>query len=208
MVVVTAPDVFPATTENTAGTFLAAARVFWPAHADAIYTAFDELNETVFHNEIVNEGIVVGLTPHGKSLGYCEPPGRITLHPSLLTPASGNPWGIPADQLHISFMRDVLLHEMVHALLQQRRDDARHNGAPWCREVERISPLIGLGPVVAAQWKRTRIPKADGGGLTYEPDKPGAIPRASLASWPHALRPAGFYARTCSAQLHRTEEER
>lgn len=172
-----------------------AARMFWPNHADLIYDTFDRLNRDLFDGELVNAGIVVGLTPHGGRLGSTAlGTGRITLHPALLDPATAAPWGIPCRQLGERFMADTLLHEMVHAVLIQHGEPHDHNDHGWCGEVTRISPLIGLGRVIASPWKRARRSAADGGGLTYRPEIDGSISRTDLATWPQSLRPHGYYA--------------
>lgn len=109
---------FPKTLRNTpAPDYRLAAAIFWPRHANLIYDARDEINERIYNGELPNVPVLVGLTPHARSLGYCEmrSPPVITLHPSLTEPHSTNPWGVPARHLNAAWMVDVLTHEMVHA---------------------------------------------------------------------------------------------
>lgn len=189
----TTPAVFHATTGNT---MRDAARVFWPDHADLIYDYFDEINARCFDNRVPIRGIVVGLTPHGGRLGDTYPSGRITLHPSLLTPSSDNPWNIPAASCNPALLADVLTHEMIHAYLFATDQSPEHNHAPWCGEVTRLSPLVLGRRIIAAPWKRARRPKSEGGELIYAPTVAGAIPRMDLATWPHSLRPTNHYLHT------------
>ena len=184
----TTGELFPATSQNT---YREAARTFWPHHAELIYDGFDTINRLCFANEVPMHGIIVGLIAHGGALGLTRPDGRIILHPSLLTPATRNPWGIPAESCSPALVVDVLTHEMVHAYLFARGLTPDHNDEPWCKEVQRLSPIIGQGSVVAAPWRRSRRSKSEGGGLHYTSTE-GALTRKQLKHWPN--RPANYYA--------------
>jgi hypothetical protein len=154
------------------------------------------LNIDHFDGRLRYHGIVFGLTPHGKNFGHTQPeglwPGRITLHPSLLRPR-GAAWGSYFSQLGSRFAEDVLLHEMVHVRLVERgeeRDDRDgcHNIEPWCAEIVRITPQLGLPTIKAVPVKPRRV---NGSVVRQAPDD--HLSRADIAHWPHSLRPPGFY---------------
>jgi hypothetical protein len=50
--------------------------------------------------------------------------------------------------------RGVLLHEMIHAYLVERGEDPAHEVAPWCREIARLSALLGKPIMVEPQTVR------------------------------------------------------
>ena len=169
-----------------------AAAAFWPGPwVDLAYDAFDIINAELYAGELPPLPIMFGLTPHGGNLGSCSraSPPLITLHSSLIEPKSTDPWGVARRYWNPAQLVDVLTHEMIHAHLNIIGENPAHNYAPWCREVERQSPAVGVGAIVAAPWKRAR----DGNGLTYKPTKPDAIPRKALSTWPYLVRPEGYY---------------
>ena len=78
--------------------------------------------------------------------------------------------------------RGVLLHEMVHAHLVERGENSAHEGAPWCREITRLSTALGRPDVVAEPQKVQRV---NGKVARVTPD--GVILRAAAAGWPHSV---------------------
>jgi hypothetical protein len=149
------------------------------------------LNTEHFDGRVRYHGIVWGLTPHGRNLGYTSNPRRITLHPALLDPR-GDAWAI-SSQLGTRHAADVLLHEMVHVALFAPGVDnpdstPYHNTAEWCAEIVRITPQLGLPPIKAAPVKPRRV---DGKVVRQPLD--GYLSRSDIAHWPHSLRPAGYY---------------
>ena len=203
---------FPATPRNTSeGTpdYRLAATMFWPRHAPLIYDARDAINARIYNGELPDLAILVGLTPHARSVGYCEMrnPPVITLHPSLLTPRTANPWGEAAEHLNAAFLVDVLTHEMIHAwhaihppgaypdwCSGPHSDDQEvHNNPHWCTEIMRQSPLVGIAEIIASPWRRARQSKALGGRLEYQPVLPNSVTRKAAAAWPYSIRPVGYY---------------
>jgi hypothetical protein len=146
------------------------------------------LNAGHFGGRLRYHGVVFGLTPHGGRLGHTSPAGRITLHPALLDPR-GDAWDREGE-LGAAYAADTLLHEMIHAGLFDRGGDAEHNGAPWCDEIMRITPGLGLDPVKAAPVKPRRVDRK-----VVRRELDGHLSRAEIAAWPHSLRPAGYYTR-------------
>ena len=171
-----------------------AAEAFWPGPwVDLAYDGFEIINRTLYEGALPPMPIVFGLTPHGRSLGFCacrtDAPPRITLHSSLIDPKSAKPWHTDRVEWNPASMIDVLTHELIHAHLFITGQNPDHNEAPWCAEIERQSHLVGVGSITASPWKRAR----DGKKLVYKPIKPNSIPRAALGRWPHAMRPETYY---------------
>lgn len=170
--------------------FRQAQEILWGEAGVWAHDTFVELNQTYFAGEVPHAGIVWGLTPHGSRLGHTYSNGRITLHPALLDPKS-NAWA-QERYLGTAYARDVLLHEMIHALLFARGitsdDESHHNTEPWCAEVVRLAPLLELGEVRAAPVKPRRI---DGKVVRQPLD--GHLDRDAIAHFPQTLRPRSFY---------------
>jgi hypothetical protein len=176
----------------TSAEYRKAQRILWDDAGSWAADTFAELNRDYFGGQVPARGIAWGLTPHGHALGYTAPlSGRITLHPALLDPRS-DAWGV-SEYLGEGYARDVLLHEMVHALLIDRgfhRDDEEgsHNIPAWCHQVERLAPLLGLGTVLAAPVKPRRID-----GKVTRLALPGHLDRGTISGFPHTLRPRSWY---------------
>jgi len=124
----------------------------------------------------------------------------VTLHPTIWRPGRGSTHAVrrPTTRGQLLYTTDVVVHELTHAHLAIRGEATEHNARPWCREVMRLSPLIGLPGVVASPDKRARERDAEGratGRLLRVPKVPGSISRTALAAWPHSLRPTTYYAR-------------
>lgn len=163
-----------------------AQELLWGKAGAWAYDTFEELNEQYFADEVPMRGVVWGLTPHGRNLGHCWQSGRITLHPALLDPRS-DAWRLER-YLGAGYARDVLLHEMVHALLFTRGVEHDHNCGAWCAELIRLAPLLGLGRILAAPVLPRRV---DGKVRRLQLD--GHLSRREMASFPHSLRSKAWY---------------
>ena len=162
--------------------------VLWRDAGAWAHDTFDELNTHYFDGEIPQRGVVWGLTPHGGALAHCHSSGRITLHPALLDPRS-DAWKIKR-YLGEAYARDVLLHEMIHALLFARGIDHKHNSQPWCDQVMRLAPMLGLGDVKAAPVQPRRI-----NGKVVRRELDGHLSQLQLARFPHESRDQTWYER-------------
>jgi len=180
---------FPATPGYaSAAAYLEAQTILWGAPGRWAHETFGELNARYFTDAVPHAGIVWGLTPHGGRLGHCyRGDGRITLHPALLDPKSPA-WGQRRELFGERFARDVLLHEMIHAFLNARGEVSEHNADPWCREVERLAAALGLESIRAEPVKARRI-----NGRVVKCARDGYLTRKQLGSFPHSVRPAGYY---------------
>jgi hypothetical protein len=177
--------------------------------------SWSKLNEQCFDGKLRYRGVVFGLTKHGGALGHTSPSGRITLHPALLDPQDwdddGRVWkAISLDQLGDRYAADVLVHEMIHVWIRQQypaldrpddRGESSHNYVWWCREITRISPVIGLGDILAEPVLPRRIPNPERGRnpkadktIVVRKVRDGYLTQSEIGQWPHSLRPASYYA--------------
>ena len=169
--------------------FRDAQETLWGEAGAWAHDTWHDLNASLFAGELTYAGIVWALLPHGGSLGHCESSGRITLHPSLVAPAGARPWGGPAAQYTDRFAGDVLVHEMIHALLFDRGvplDDraGHHNTLEWCAEIMRLSPPVIGRSIKAEPVKPRRID-----GKVQRKPRAGYLTRDQAAHWPHSMRP-------------------
>ena len=176
---------------NSTAEYRQAQQILWGEAGTWAHDTLTELNADFFTNEIPHRGIAWGLTPHGSRLGHTDHNGRITLHPALLDPHS-DAWRIEK-YLGEGYARDVLLHEMIHALFRARDlpspgPQGEHNTEAWCREVVRLAPLLGLRPVQAAPVQ----PRRQDGHVVRQ-HLPGHLTRRQIATFPHSLRPKAWY---------------
>jgi hypothetical protein len=171
----------------------AAGETFFGKFGTWSYETWLELNKTFFDETLKPGPIVWGLTAYGHYLGSYSLGGRntITLHTSLISPSTSAPWKI--SYLGKRFASDVLLHEMMHQHLYQKKpngyaDETDHNNEAWCSEVNRIGELLGLDMPKAKVVKQKRV---KGKVVWYV--EPGCMSRKDCASFPHPQRPRGYY---------------
>jgi hypothetical protein len=179
------------------------------------YDTWRALNNKYFIRGLKVGPIAWGLTDFGHSLGHYTPQvNKITLHSSLLEPSSGA-WGY-GGLLGERMAEDVLLHEMLHQSIQQKLGFIRdkkgqcHNFQPWCDEINRLNPIIGLeGKATIIKQRRVREPgQATGKGrVVWAPSNDGTLTRKQLSTWPYSLRPAGYYEESCLEMLARMTAE-
>jgi len=188
----------------------AAADLMWPSAGGWVYDSWRLLNDRIFDGRLVLSGIVFGLLPYGKRLGYYSPKYNIiTLHESILG-SRFNAWGI-GFKLGQAYALDVLLHEMCH---QAGYDSGRrtlpkedhHHCHAWTDMVNSISHRAGLGNYFLPVYKRTKSSKKDGKSRKniWVPSEPDVVsdaqargleivPREAISRWPHNTRASGYY---------------
>ena len=167
------------------------------------YDTWKKLNQKYFYSILKVGPIGFGLTEWGGCLGYfCPDTNKVIIHTSLIDPGSGA-WG-KRGLLGERMTEDVILHEMLHQSIQQRlgytRDekDQCHNFQPWCDEINRLNPMLGLeGKATIIKQRRIKAPgQTKGiGRVTWMPTGNGTLTRRQLSSWPHTLRPREYYER-------------
>ena len=84
--------------------------------------------------------------------------------------------------------REVLIHEMLHQALFERRVSPRHAGQEWCDEIMRLTRLLG-GKIWAGKYTVLRE-----GKLTRRGNKPPppnftgrCLTQLEIAGWPHSI---------------------
>jgi hypothetical protein len=163
------------------------------------YDRWAEFNDRYFGGELIVGGIQWGITPHGRSLGYFEPwRNSITLHVSLIDPEGRNPWSM-GQMMGEKMAADVLVHEMMHQHIGQSGGDPSrytHNSPRWCEEINRMVPLLGIDTELLAipiKQKRVKDSEVKGSGAVTWAVPDGAMTRTTLSTFPHTLRPDGYY---------------
>ncbi len=162
-----------------------------------------DLNRHCFDGQLRYQGIVFGLTPHAGRLGHTSPSGRITLHSALLDPRDEETvWSLPVAMMGTGYAADVLVHEMVHAWLFQQgiQSDESHNCQPWCEQITRISPRLGLGQIRVEPVRPRRVanparetdPTA-AKTIVVRKERDGFLSQRQLAYWPHSCRDPRWY---------------
>jgi hypothetical protein len=180
------------------------------------YDTWLSLNKTYFSGELGVGPIQWGLTEWGGYYGCYQPDiNKITLHTSLIKPYSGawNRRGLLGER----FTEDVILHEMLHQHIQQALGYIRnekgecHNFQPWCDEINRLNPLLGLeGKATLIKQRRVKEPgQTKGNGkVKWMPTGEGTLMWKELSSWPHCLRPDGYYEESCREMLENMKKLR
>lgn len=177
-----------------------AAALLWGPAGEFAAGEFARLNREHFAGSIPPMPVIIGLTAYGRCIGmtlsgprWLEAP-RITLAPELFN-------GSQRTQPGARMVTDVLVHEMIHAALMLRGEDPGHNEAPWCRMIAELSPAVLGQDVNAAPVKPRRVPNparesdpAAPKTIVVRQATPGSLSQAQLATWPHSVRPAGYYA--------------
>jgi hypothetical protein len=143
-----------------------------------------EFNQSYFDNALKPVPLVITNTqPYGKRLAFCsynpDASGRtITLNVPKNRHA-GRRYQLLADN-------NTLLHEMVHQFLFERGECAGHDGAPWRREIMRLTKQISGKDIWAGPSKTVR---RDGAVVRINTPHPKtgelSLPQKMIARWPH-----------------------
>ena len=162
---------------NTLEQYRAAAELIYPGLGAWTYDRFDEYNRLYFDNVIPVIPVQWHLTlPHGRSIALACAGSLIQMGiycNSELNLKDGKP---------CLYGSHVILHEMVHIYLQIRGEDPRHNSKPWCREIMRISKMMGFE--INAEPERVVKERLED-GTRKSVRKSYGIARSLIASWPH-----------------------
>ena len=182
------------------------AELYYPLVGPWTFDTWKDLNQKYFNGELKVGPIEWGLTKHGHALGYySQQTNKITLHPSLLKPHS-RAWeygGLLGERM----AEDVILHEMLHQHLYQEfgpiTNKKGHNTQLWCDEINRLNLLLGLdGKATISKQRRVKGEGAKGvGKVKWMPFGDGTLTLNQLSSWPHSLRPTGYYEASCKEML-------
>jgi hypothetical protein len=143
-----------------------------------IACTWDEFNQDYFGGELQPIPIFLTQTsPYGHWLGLtcCQNP---VTHIALCRPGDGTK--LVADC-------GVLLHEMIHQLLSQRRVCPAHAGAPWRSEIMRLHQKVTGEPLVLVRQRVIKVKQADGSRRSARVSPPGAVTQGKIARWPHSF---------------------
>jgi hypothetical protein len=177
------------------------------------YDTWQSLNIKCFDGNLRVGPIAWGLTEWGGFYGcYSVDVNKITLHSSLIKPYSHawNKRGLLGER----FTEDVILHEMLHQKIQQELGycDGKfgcHNFQPWCDEINRLNPILGLeGTATMCKQRRVREEGQTRGKVRWMPTGDGTLSLRELSSWPHTIRPEGYYEKSCREMLERMKKTR
>ena len=125
---------------------------------------------------------------------WCRKRRTIFLRHSLLHQDEDG-WQLGHNLLGRGFVRDVLLHQMVHQYVDlvrgvphEGREDAPtgspHNNHWWVAEINRLSEVLRLPGRRAAVRPASREARIHGAR---------ALKTWEMAHWPYSVRPQGFY---------------
>jgi hypothetical protein len=150
-----------------------------------LYEHFDMCNNDHFNSELTTPPYITFSAPdYMGHLGSYSPVSdfgggaHIKIRPALLGKRHPRTKNMPEDG-KIRFVRDVLLHQMVHEYLDEviglDWEFVQSHGDAYLRKCNEIGERMGLGPV-------------------GPPNPPkSSEKRYSALYWPHVVRPSGYY---------------
>jgi hypothetical protein len=130
--------------------------------------------------------IVLGLSAYG----HCSGLSRFS-DPQLTGPRIS----IATQYLKLgaNYVRDVMVHEMLHCWLYMTGRDPDHASRDWYEHINRLSPTV-MGYSINARRggdrKSVRIKLADGTSTVRKEPVTGAVKHGDVARWP--VRPKGW----------------
>uniref|UniRef100_UPI002AD271F5 SprT-like domain-containing protein n=1 Tax=Frankia sp. Cr1 TaxID=3073931 RepID=UPI002AD271F5 len=138
--------------EDTIDEYRRAATLLWKDAGKFAVDQFERINNELFADELPPLPILIGITAYGHCTGLTrfQPEGpRITLSQTLFN--KGGPLTVI----------DTLIHEMDHALLNLRGENAAHNGKPWCDLITELSPKVLGREITVRPVRSRRIPNPE-----------------------------------------------
>jgi hypothetical protein len=151
----------------------------WGALGVNIVDKWCEFNAQYFANMLKPIPLVITNTqPHGNLLAFCS-----------FNPATGGrtiTLNVPKDHKRLLADYNTLIHEMVHQFCHERGEDAKHLGAPWRREIMRLTKQItgqeiwcGKSQTVRRDGQVVRM------NIPHPQTKQPSLPQSIIARWPH-----------------------
>jgi hypothetical protein len=162
-----------------------------------LYETWESHNVAYFDGQLSIGQINWGITAYGRALGlHSGWRNHITLHQRMIEPGEDWTGGIRGRERAAS---DILLHEMIHQKIYQQsgssgaknKSETSHNNELWVTEIRRIGRLLGY--TVKADVIALKRAKTDDGSKVYRHVCPGCLTQSQLATFPHSVRPAGYY---------------
>lgn len=121
--------------------------------------------------------VITNTQPFGHRLGFCS--YNASTHGRSIT------LNVPAKHDKLVADYNTLLHEMLHQFLFERGEYPSHDGAPWRREIMRLTKLIrgtdiwaGVSKTVRQDGKVVRMNAPSQAGIA-------SLPQKLIARWPH-----------------------
>jgi hypothetical protein len=122
--------------------------------------------------------VITNAQPFGKRLAFCS-----------YNPDSGGrtiTLNVPKHHQTLVADNNTLLHEMVHQFLHERGEYSKHNGAPWRREIMRITKLINGADIWAGASKSVRQgDNVKRMNVAHPETGEPSLPQKAIARWPH-----------------------
>jgi hypothetical protein len=154
------------------------AGVAWGQLGCNIVDKWCEYNQTYFGNELRPIPLVLTQTqPYGHKIGSCSGAGNIARIIQL---------NVPRETTWLLADNNTLLHEMLHQLLHERGEDAKHAGDGWRREIMRLTKQITGKEIWAGRPKSARrnghVTKIN---APHPETGKESLTQAIISRWPH-----------------------
>jgi hypothetical protein len=152
----------------------------WGAFGVSVVSKWCEFNARYFDGALKPVPLVItNAQPFGKLLAFCS-------YGSADTGGRTITLNIPKHHVTLVADNNTLVHEMVHQFLFERGEYAKHDGAPWRREIMRLTPMISGKTIWAG---RSTTKRRDGKVVRMNAPNPESgepsLPQAAIARWPH-----------------------
>jgi hypothetical protein len=156
-------------------------QVGWGEQGERVADCWVEFNRLYFGGRLLPLPIfLTPVMPYGRMIGWTCCGGAVT-HIALAAPRNGR--FLVAD-------KNTLLHEMLHQFLHESKEDPKHAGAPWCREIMRLTKQITGKNIWAGPYTVRKVREGDGRrSMRVNLAEPGtgrpSIEQKIIARWPH-----------------------
>jgi hypothetical protein len=166
----------------------------WGEFGMHVVKRWSEFNDRFFGGELHPIPLVLTNTqPYGRRLAFCShnPDGP---HHRTITVNVPSYRGKPAPATYrLLADNGVLVHEMIHQLLQQRGENSSHMSDGWRAEVMRLTEQIAGRRIWAGRSKTMRVEGDDGKRskiIRANEDGPNgekSLGQDEIARWPHTV---------------------
>lgn len=174
-----------------------ASELIYPGLGEWTYDCFTEYNE-YFDNQIPPMPIQWHWTlPYGSAIALAYGHKLIALgiyvNKKYLVQKNSEGYFIGNDRA-----KHVILHEMIHTFLSLRKENTKHSGKPWCREIMRLSEEIFKTKIYSSPTTVRKVftGKSENGvcikeSIRFNPKnkKTGelSLTQKAISSWPSCL---------------------
>ena len=127
-----------------------AATIFWGDAGTYVYDCYQQLRP-LFPNLPDTLPIVIGLSAYGKCSGITRANDPHLNSPRISIATQYLPQGT-------GYVKDVMLHKMIHTTLHLSGRNTNHNGADWYAECQRLAQTVLGHPITLVPYSRQRKP--------------------------------------------------